>query len=281
MEGKRNYQHDKLCLSLNSLIDTPITPMNSLCSSLHSMQLSLHHINKTESLQSIEEVRQTQKNDKKMSSCLNYVMYIVISIGCAIAVMIIWYLTRHQEIEEENQIVNQDHNQTTDLNTCPFWEIAGDGYCDDEANIAECGYDFRDCCQMHNDRTLCEDCFCYIMNATDETSNLMCNDYLPDLGDKFCDLSLNNVKNYFDVGDCCLPDTYCLIEDTISHVPCPEMVCIQSNIFCVPEELGDGVCQDYNNGPYCNYDFGDCCLVPGNLTECCHCVCHGNSLDLT
>ena len=253
---------------------------DELHSSIQSLQLSLHQTNHTESSQRIQEDHQTARNDK-MPSCLQYVIYIVISIGCAIAVMVIWYSIRHQEDQEkeeesQSQVVNQDQNQTTDFSACPFWEIVGDGYCDDEANIPECGYDYKDCCQVHSDRSLCQDCFCYIM---DETDKLTCNDhYDPTLGDKYCDFSLNNVENYFDVGDCCLPDLECLSQSTRFLMPCPEMVCIQSNIFCVPEELGDGVCQDYNNGPYCNYDLGDCCLVPGNLTKCCQCACHGNSL---
>ena len=55
--------------------------------------------------------------------------------------------------------------------------------------------------------------------------------------------------------------------------PCPENPCIKSNNFCIPEELGDGICQDHNNGPYCNYDMGDCCLVGRNVEECCNCNC--------
>ena len=45
-----------------------------------------------------------------------------------------------------------------------------------------------------------------------------------------------------------------------------------SNLFCVEEKLGDGICQDFNNGPLCNYDLGDCCsrnLI--NKSECCYC----------
>ena len=53
---------------------------------------------------------------------------------------------------------------------------------------------------------------------------------------------------------------------------CPETTCVKSNIYCIPNEVGDGICQDYNNGPYCDYDLGDCCL--GNKTEsCCYCYC--------
>ena len=46
-----------------------------------------------------------------------------------------------------------------------------------------------------------------------------------------------------------------------------ENVCIQSNIFCNEEELGDGICQAYNNGPLCDHDLGDCCLATGNQTN--------------
>ena len=47
-------------------------------------------------------------------------------------------------------------------NSCPVWSLVGDGYCDDEANIVECGYDFKDCCHLDSDQSLCTDCFCYI-----------------------------------------------------------------------------------------------------------------------
>ena len=40
--------------------------------------------------------------------------------------------------------------------------------------------------------------------------------------------------------------------------------------------MGDGICQDYNNGPLCDYDLGDCCLSLDKLIydECCDCICH-------
>ena len=44
-----------------------------------------------------------------------------------------------------------------------------------------------------------------------------------------------------------------------------------SNTFCITEELGDGICQDYNNGPFCDYDLGDCFAINSNLDECCNC----------
>ena len=56
-----------------------------------------------------------------------------------------------------------------------------------------------------------------------------------------------------------------------------ECVCIPNNLVCNATELGDGKCQDYNNGPLCDYDLGDCCLrwLPDfDIDECCKCSCH-------
>ena len=87
-------------------------------------------------------------------------------------------------------------------------------------------------------------------------------------GNGYCDINLNNAENFFDAGDCCLPEF--------------EELCINSNLFCNEETLGDGICQDFNNGPLCDYDLGDCCIVSQNIecagkeelsnhTQCCFC----------
>ena len=48
--------------------------------------------------------------------------------------------------------------------------------------------------------------------------------------------------------------------------------------------MGDGKCQDYNNGPKCDYDLGDCCGIdvgPGqNGTQCCFGKCHESNESL-
>ena len=106
-------------------------------------------------------------------------------------------------------------------------------------------------------------------------------------GNGFCDLHLNQntPENFFDVGDCCLEDLKCghnfynfSGQWSTPEYHCPENTCIKSNIFCIPEEIGDGICQDHNNGPFCDYDLGDCCLGPTNTTECCDCHCKYGSL---
>lgn len=36
---------------------------------------------------------------------------------------------------------------------------------------------------------------------------------------------------------------------------------------------GDGVCHDLQNNELCNFDMGDCCLVPINTEDCIECKC--------
>ena len=88
-------------------------------------------------------------------------------------------------------------------NFCPFWEITNDGYCDDEANIEECNYDFGDCCDfMQNDFSLCQDCFCYSEEINDGCQLNFFDSLV--LGDGDCHLDFNNLEHFFDLGDCCL-----------------------------------------------------------------------------
>ena len=39
--------------------------------------------------------------------------------------------------------------------------MAGDGICNDEANILDCNFDFGDCCLVAIDDTMCADCECH------------------------------------------------------------------------------------------------------------------------
>ena len=214
-----------------------------------------------------------------------YICVILFTLIC-IAIPFIWY---HLSREDKKDVIlpGQPCNQAQDeqSNTsCQFWQIIGDNYCDDEANVLQCRYDSYDCCNMDSDRSLCTDCFCYIP----EDEKIVLEDQFKNknepfeppysnpsvacsfLGDGLCDLPFNNKENYFDVGDCCQ-------ENIVLDDDCPENVCIESNIFCIEEELGDGICQGHNNGPFCEYDLGDCCLVTGShmtLTSQSNCTCN-------
>ena len=230
-------------------------------------------------------------------------------VGSAFIAMMIWVTSRSGDNQDRNKI-----QMNVSSNSCPFWEITNDGYCDDEANIADCGYDYKDCCKMENDNfLLCEECLCFLRE--DEKESILqeqresCNEtdsqvgffvHSPvnsevKLGNGICDLDKNNMEHFFDVGDCCLEDLTCQLEwvglDRIGpmryfeEIVCPKNTCVKSNNFCIQEELGNGICEDHNNGPYCDYDLGDCCLSlehsDQTMTQsnCCQCSCKLQQTD--
>ena len=100
-------------------------------------------------------------------------------------------------------------------------------------------------------------------------------------------MELNNFEHFFDAGDCCLEYPECtntIQGDSnlwftrgphyeIHEVVCPEHVCIKSDIYCIQELMGDGICHDNNNSKLCDWDFGDCCGVIQNVDVCCICAC--------
>ena len=250
-----------------------------------------------------EKVRKGKKSHKsKVSRKVQYIGYASISIICPIIVMIIWQMNQKDSKGTLEVVKNETLPET---NTCPFWHLTGDGYCDDEANIPECGYDFADCCELENDRSFCSNCTCHLSEEEvqlfkNQSKSQSCIDglhlnqppnyelFMPELyeggpgsnhlGDGTCNLNLNKDKYFFDIGDCCLDEEFkCRLG--ADYVDCPQNSCIRSNNFCIAEELGDGLCQDYNNGPYCDFDLGDCCTKNSDLDtsdakkDCCACKC--------
>ena len=208
--------------------------------------------------------------------------FLGLTFACALVFIAFW----SNQSDEETQF-SKTPPSTKDNNTCPVLSLVGDGYCDDEANVPYCGYDLEDCCQVENDRSLCQNCSCILSdNERQAIEEENCKKYNFDHGDGYCDSEYNNAENFFDVGDCCLPiqDLACAQE----YGPCPDEVCIESNNFCIPHQVGDGICQDHNNGPFCNFDLGDCCLNFGipldeqDNPDCCTCSCHADvsTLDL-
>ena len=248
------------------------SPRVSRSSSINSTQSTIKFINISKSNQS--------KIKNRIVCRLQYIGFSLISMGCAFAVMIIWLSRNKVEVEEVKDTIEKVKSNST----CQFWELAGDGYCDDEANTPECGYDFNDCCEAENDRSLCQNCTCFLSeNKIEEYKNKNCQNYLHlmHLGNEYCDINYNKEEYFFDVGDCCLDlniEKGCKYKDKNTgaeeSIYCPENPCIKSNNFCIPEELGDGLCQDHNNGPFCEYDMGDCCLPSDqSIQDCCNCDC--------
>ena len=117
---------------------------------------------------------------------------------CSIFAVLIVFILYHKKEKEPGIFDSLNVQQESMSNdSCSFWHITGDKYCDDEANIVECGYDLKDCCDMDNDRTLCTDCLCYI---PEEENVLLEEQYFENChnyfiwawGDGFCDLDLNS-----------------------------------------------------------------------------------------
>ena len=204
--------------------------------------------------------------------------------ACAI-VFVIWVAKNSYKEKDGSDTLTTKKVNDLSKDSCPVSGLVGDGFCDDKANIPECEYDAKDCCKLENDRSLCENCSC-ITNQMERDKYIEehCKpDFIWfDIGDGSCDLNLNKAEHFFDAGDCCLPieDLVCRTKDhpqkstNYNYQECPENPCIISNNFCILEELGDGKCQDHNNGPFCNYDLGDCCLKTKLFDNtCCTCSC--------
>ena len=216
----------------------------------------------------------------------NIIIFSIISVLCALFVMIGFYTFFTSREKSEETIPNfQNQMNFTVTNTCQWLEFVGDNHCDDEANIENCLYDSGDCCDYKSDKSTCQDCFCYVPKS-DLKANRTWSIHMFDLGDGECDLRWNNIENYFDVGDCCLNNTRCVFDSypdlkpqdipigTETKHPCPEDICVKSNIYCISSQLGDGLCQDHNNGPLCDLDLGDCCLPSRyDFDTCVECNC--------
>ena len=189
---------------------------------------------------------QEQKPTKrvKKTNTLEYVIFSLLSVFAASLVTIIFWNSNSSDLADDIIIIGTENpldlQEVTSNYSCSFWHIIGDEYCDDEANIVDCGYDFEDCCDMESDRTLCTDCLCYVPEEEiimlEEEYEKNCQKFeVLHLGDGLCDLLNNDKENYFDVGDCCLENPICM--SSLITLMCPENVCIESNIFCIPEEL--------------------------------------------
>ena len=329
-EGKEKSMTEKLDLITDDTDDTDDTDEHSegRCKPRNENSDSISKEEPMTSMTSVEEgtkptgnrkgkvqKRKMEKGGKgkkgKEWQKLHYIIYSSVSIVCALSVMIIWLKNRNNSIIEDPE---KAKNETASpSNSCQFWEITGDGYCDKEANIPECGYDFQDCCQQENDRSLCPNCTCHL--TEDEVQlfkNQSCIErshidpqplyfeaLFPELshnaggpgshhlGNGVCDLNINKDKYFFDIGDCCLSsineEMKCRLGAIV--IECPPHTCIRSNNFCIAEELGDGLCQDHNNGPYCDFDLGDCCTSKNNhlnesdSKDCCACFCHNAEIN--
>jgi hypothetical protein len=74
--------------------------------------------------------------------------------------------------------------------------LTGNGFCNDEANNAECNFDGGDCCGSCVNTEFCIECICLGNITSNEFSN-------PLIGNGFCNDHTNNALCGFDGFDCC------------------------------------------------------------------------------
>ena len=122
-----------------------------------------------------------------------------------------------------------------------YHPFVGNGFCNDDTNIAECEFDGGDCCGYNITSEDCTDCTCFHLETC------LAGVTHAFIGDGVCNDETNMAECDYDGGDCC---------------PNPNMV-------------GDGICNDETNQHECNYDGGDCC-VNVNTGSCSECNCLGS-----
>ena len=125
------------------------------------------------------------------------------------------------------------------IETCAagYHPLVGNGFCNDDTNIAECDYDGGDCCGYSINSEHCTECTCFHQETCLAGVH-------PLVGNSVCD-DETNMAGCYDGGDCCLN----------------------------PNIVGDGICNDDTNHPECNHDGGDCCLMNVNTDSCSDCNC--------
>jgi hypothetical protein len=97
--------------------------------------------------------------------------------------------------------------------------LVGNGFCNDQTNIAACNYDGGDCCGSCVNTAYCSSCDC----LSGLTSVGMTN---PLVGDGVCNDGTNNAECDYDGGDCCLIN--------VNTESCSECNCLASGIITSP-----------------------------------------------
>ena len=151
-----------------------------------------------------------------------------------------------------------------------IYDPLGDGFCDDEYNIAECNFDGGDCCGPNVQTNWCDVCECKQPVTTQPVTTVVVTTpsqqgcQVPSwVEDGYCDDENNFADCDFDGGDCCGPN--------VNTFYCTACECKQS---CqVPNWVEDGYCDDENNFADCGFDGGDCCGPNVNTFYCTACEC--------
>eukprot|EP00554_Chaetoceros_debilis_P000877 CAMPEP_0194096190 /NCGR_PEP_ID=MMETSP0149-20130528/57211_1 /TAXON_ID=122233 /ORGANISM="Chaetoceros debilis, Strain MM31A-1" /LENGTH=1350 /DNA_ID=CAMNT_0038782159 /DNA_START=274 /DNA_END=4326 /DNA_ORIENTATION=- len=147
----------------------------------------------------------------------------------------------------------------------------GNGECNGQSNKQECDWDGGDCIEFNEEYPGC------LAREPRQMGDGVCNDYnnFPgcdlDGGDCLEDSIISNVEypNCV-IGDVFGPTLLGLLGNGICDGGEYNTPCIEFNeeypgcLAREPRQMGDGVCNDYNNFPECDHDGGDCSEDPVN-----------------
>jgi hypothetical protein len=132
----------------------------------------------------------------------------------------------------------------------------GNGFCDFRTNDAEHDYDGGDCCPS---TCVSQEYECG-ENGYDCVDPEICDPTM--LFNGVCDPEANIPDCWYDTGDCC--------PESCSGSECGSAgyQCIDPAYMCPhPELQGNGVCDEENNIPQCDYDSTDCCPYPSYISD--------------
>ncbi|CAM9907104.1 unnamed protein product [Pylaiella littoralis] len=199
-------------------------------------------------------------------------------------------------IDPEAACVDDDDITAEMFENCGRLYSIGDGYCDQDNNKAECGYDGGDCCSCTctapenswDDDYSCARFACIDPGATcvdddDVTADMVENcGYVFGLGNGYCDQDNNKAECAYDGGDCCSCTCTAPENSWDDDYSCSEFGCIDPEATCVDDDditaemvencgyvhgIGNGYCDQDNNKAECAYDGGDCCSCTCTVPE--------------
>ena len=93
--------------------------------------------------------------------------------------------------------ISTDYFSSFKLPVCDNFVLVGNGFCNDETNIAACNFDGGDCCGSCVITEYCSNCDCLGGLTNVGMTN-------PLVGDGVCKDETNNAECNYDGGDCCL-----------------------------------------------------------------------------
>ena len=106
--------------------------------------------------------RQKAETENRFKKILGSTEIIIVSLVVIFFASFVFF-SYYTFFREDTKISGEYQNQTqNEAEGCNFVTIVGDDICDDVANTEVCAYDFSDCCNLANDRSTCQDCYCYI-----------------------------------------------------------------------------------------------------------------------